>query len=109
MEQLEREKPGFGIEMATDEVGDPLLKLAGELDMSSAEILRETVDRVLAGNPTRIVFELSELVFIDSSGIAVLILASNHVEKVELRNAQPIVRRVVEIAGLGDILWLGSS
>ena len=109
MEQLEREKPGLGIEQATDEVGDPLLKLAGELDMASAETLRETVDRVLANSPRRIVFEISELEFMDSSGIAVLISASNNVEKVELRNAQPIVRRVVEVAGLTAILWLEPS
>lgn len=109
MEQLEREKPGLVIEQAADEAGDPRLKLAGELDMASAETLRQAVDSVLAGNPKRIVFELGELVFMDSSGIAVLVHASNNVDKVELRNTQPIVRRVVEVAGLAGILWLDPS
>jgi anti-sigma B factor antagonist len=109
MEQLERQEPRLAIERATDAGGVPLIKLSGELDMASAETLRETVDGILGEHPQRIVFELSQLTFMDSSGIAILILASNNVEKVELRNPQTIVRRVVEVAGLTGILGLEQS
>jgi anti-sigma B factor antagonist len=109
MEQLEREEPRLAIERATDAGGDPLIKLSGELDMASAESLRETVDSILDEHPTRVVFELSQLSFMDSSGIAILILASNNLERVELRNPQTIVRRVIEVAGLTGILWLDPS
>jgi anti-anti-sigma factor len=109
MEQLEREEPRLAIERATDAGGDPLVKLSGELDMASAETLRETVDSILGEHPQRIVFELSQLTFMDSSGIAILILASNNVERVELLNPQTIVRRVIEVAGLTGILWLDPS
>jgi anti-sigma B factor antagonist len=106
MEQLEREKPGLEVEKADDERGDPLIKLVGELDMASADVLRQILGEVLAKGPKRVVFEVGQLTFMDSSGIAVLVMASNKADRVELRNAQPIVRRVVEVAGLGGILWL---
>jgi anti-sigma B factor antagonist len=109
MEQLEPEEPRLAIERATGAGGDPLIKLSGELDMASAETLRETIDSILEEHPQRIVFELSQLTFMDSSGIAILILASNRVEGVELLNPRTIVRRVIEVAGLTGILGLDPS
>jgi len=40
----------------------------------------------------------------DSSGIALLIEVSNRVGSVQIRNATPIVRRVLEVTGLADAL-----
>jgi anti-anti-sigma factor len=48
-------------------------------------------------------------VFIDSSGIAVLVRAANHVDTVELHNTQPIVSRIVELTGLSDTLRIVPS
>jgi anti-sigma B factor antagonist len=109
MEQLDQNKPPLAIELSTDEHGDPLIRLRGELDIASADTLRETVSSVLATAPNRLVFELDELLFIDSSGIAVLVLASNNVDKVELHHAQPIVTRVVELTGLSGTLRIVES
>jgi anti-sigma B factor antagonist len=104
MEQLNPETPGLVIEQAVDVDGDPLVTLRGELDMTCADAFREVVEKVLVQRPTRLVFEVTDLRFIDSSGIAVLILASNNVDEVELHHSQPIVRRVVELTGLSGTL-----
>lgn len=106
MEHIDPETPRLQIERATDENGNPLITLRGELDIASADTFRETVTDVLAERPERLVFELGELSFMDSSGIAVLVQASNGVAEVELHHAQPIVRRVVELTGLSGALRL---
>ncbi len=101
---LDQSEPRLAIEQTTDEDGDPVIVLRGELDISSADTVRETLSGVLESRPKRLVFELGELVFIDSSGIAVLVLASNSVETVELHHTQPIVSRIVELTGLSGTL-----
>jgi anti-anti-sigma factor len=52
------------------------------------------------------VVDLSELDFMDSSGIAVLIYAVNSIKAIELRNASPIIRRIIEATGLSNVLRL---
>ncbi len=109
MEQLDNDAPRLAIEQSTAADGDPVIRLRGELDISSADLLRETVSGVLAERPKRLVIELGDLTFIDSSGIAVLVLASNKIAEVELHHAQPIVRRVIELTGLSDTLRIVAS
>ena len=46
---------------------------------------------------------MSELSFMDSSGIALLIGAANQIERVTLRHPVPMVLRVIEITGLTDV------
>ena len=81
---------------------ETVIELRGELDTVSAESVRVVVDEVLADEREGIVFELEHLTFVDSSGIAVLIHAANHVTTVTLRHAKDIVRRIIEISGLTE-------
>jgi anti-anti-sigma factor len=101
---LDQSESRLSIERTADEDGDPVIVLRGELDISSADAVRQTLSGVLDSRPERLVFELGELVFIDSSGIAVLVLASNSVETVELHHTQQIVSRIVELTGLSGTL-----
>lgn len=80
------------------------VRLAGELDVSSVEVVRPVITSLLAGEPEQVVFDLGGLEFTDSSGIALLLVVANAVERVELRNVSPIVRQVVEKTGLGEVL-----
>jgi len=82
----------------------PLISLAGELDSSNAARLSATVETALAERPERVVFELSDLRFMDSAGIAVLVRLAAEVDVVELRDPSPIVRRIIEITGLTGVL-----
>ncbi|HEY1833200.1 MAG TPA: STAS domain-containing protein [Solirubrobacteraceae bacterium] len=94
----------LSIEAQREPGGAPVLALAGELDISSAPSLEAAVEGVVAERPELLVFELSELEFMDSAGIAVLIGASRQVGAVKLRNPSPIVRRVLELTGLVKVL-----
>jgi len=109
MEQLEPPAPIFNSEQSTDPNGDTVLTLHGELDMSSAVGLRETVEGFVANHDSRIIFDLGELAFMDSSGIAVLVYTANNVGRVELRNASPIIKRIIEATGLSDFLQVDPS
>jgi anti-anti-sigma factor len=81
---------------------ETVIELRGELDTVSAESVRLVVDEVLTDERDGIVFELQDLTFVDSSGIAVLIHAANRVPMVTLRHANEIVRRIIEITGLTE-------
>jgi anti-sigma B factor antagonist len=85
------------------------LKLRGELDMLSAVTLRDTVERLVDHRCARLVFDLGELDFMDSSGIAVLVYAANSIEAIELINASPIIKRIIEVTGLSNLLKLDPS
>jgi len=95
-------------ERIADEDGDPAVRISGELDLSNVDKLRRVLDPILAESPARLIFELGELQFMDSSAITVFLQAAAQVERVELRNAGGTVRRIVEATGLNDILHVDS-
>ena len=83
-----------------------VIRLSGELDMVSVEHVRSVIEGALAGRGDRLVFEVSGLDFMDSSGIALLISMTRQVTSVEVRNPTAIVRRIIELTGLTDILLM---
>jgi anti-sigma B factor antagonist len=96
--------PAAEIVTGTDDTGTPVIAVSGDLDISNADELRASVTALVASDPERLVFDLSDLRFIDSAGIAVLLGAASHVEDVRLRKPSPAVRRVVELTGLAEVL-----
>jgi anti-anti-sigma factor len=75
--------------------------LSGELDMASADSFVQS----LASQPGRWqpVLDLSELSFLDSTGIrAILQLARTCQQVVVLRHPRPNVRRVLDVAGVTE-------
>jgi anti-sigma B factor antagonist len=78
-----------------------LVSLAGELDLSTAVGL---LDWLVGVAGSKMVIDLSELTFMDSSGIAVFIQAKNELgDSVVLTRPQPNVKRVFEVTGLSDL------
>jgi anti-anti-sigma factor len=84
--------------------GELILAVSGEVDLSSVDGLRAAVERAIRHAPRTLVFELSDLDFMDSSGIAVLLTAAEQIGAVELRNPSEIIRRVIVLSGLTDVL-----
>jgi len=87
-----------------DGEGQPVIALAGELDISSVESLRRAVEQATAAGPQRLTFDVAQLRFMDSAGIAVLLNAAKQVPNVRLRSPTLAVRRVVELTGLSEVL-----
>jgi anti-sigma B factor antagonist len=89
-------------EITTDATGVPIIKLTGEIDLSNAASVRATIESTVSAAPERIVFDLSGLDFLDSSGIALLLYAAAKSGSVQVRNPSDIVRRIIEVTGLSD-------
>ena len=87
-----------------EEDGTPVIRLVGEIDMMSAERIRPALDTALHCGAGRVVFDLADVSFMDSSGLALLVIAAKRVKVVELRHPSDPVRRVLELTGLAEIL-----
>jgi len=93
------------LQYSIDEASGTLkLSLIGELDLSSVATLTAAIEPLMARNPTRIVFDLAELRFMDSSGIALLVSLTERSGSVEVRNPSLVVQRMIELTGLSTIL-----
>ena len=91
-----------------------VVHLHGELDIASVARLRATMDNLLVDGPTQvIVVDLTDLTFIDSSGLGALVGAHRkaRVLKCTLRVVcgEGMARRVIEMTGLQHVLATADS
>jgi anti-anti-sigma factor len=100
--------PEVVIDIDVDPSGASIVSVSGELDISTAGKLQTAVESVIDKQSERVIFDFSELRFMDSAGIAVLVGAAAKLPHVHLRNPSPAVRRIVEITGLSDVLPIES-
>ncbi|MGD9793518.1 MAG: STAS domain-containing protein [Acidimicrobiia bacterium] len=90
------------IDMTSDPLTPSVIELIGDLDLTNADALRVSVDTALSSS-TRLVFDMTQLTFMDSSGLAVLIDAALRAESVSLRSVPSLVSRVIELSGVGGV------
>jgi len=81
------------------------LALAGELDLSAAEALRDAVtEAVKSPDVDAVLVDLDEVTFLDSAGIGVLVAgwrAANDVgRRLRIENARGMAREVLRITGV---------
>ncbi len=92
------------VDTRLDQAGVPIITVSGELDSSNAASLEATIAPFAAEHTDRLVFDLSELRFMDSAGIAVLVGLTAKGNAVQLREPSQAVRRVIELTGLSGVL-----
>ncbi|CAG7571681.1 anti-sigma B factor antagonist [Barrientosiimonas humi] len=64
----------MNLDVSTREVGDvTVVAIAGEVDVFSAPALRDEMNRVIAEGRTRLVADLTDVPFLDSTGLGVLV------------------------------------
>lgn len=90
--------------------GTQTIKVEGEVDVSNASELREALDQALAASHTDIKVDVSQMPYIDSTGIGVLVGAAHRAEEVgahvEVLEPQRNVRRVLDMLGVCHELGL---
>ncbi len=91
-------------EVTFDPSGVPVIRLAGEIDMSNVDALRTVIEPVMESAPPRVDFDLAALELMDSSGIALLLRVAAKTQTVRVREPSEIVRRLIEATGLTEIL-----
>ena len=81
-----------------------VLRLEGDIDLHVSPAVTESLNAMIKKKPERIVIDLSRATYIDSAGVAALILAMQEVEgyggKFFLSGLQETIRSIFEISRL---------
>lgn len=85
----------------------PLLRLGGDMDLEAAADLREALLRALSEGDGEVALDLSDLSFLDSTIISVLIMAKRRADlsggSVRLRQVPERTLRVLAITGIDSL------
>lgn len=95
------------------EAGATVLTLRGEVTVFSSPGLRDTLRDVLGSQPGRVVLDLTETGYVDSSGVATFVealkMVRQHQGELVLAGISDRVRGVFEIARLADVFRMVPS
>ena len=76
--------------------------------MASADQFQQVITAHLVNGALRVVVDLGDVTFLDSSGIRALLVAhqfaTEHQRSLKVENTPPIVRTVLEIGGVMNLL-----
>lgn len=94
-----REPPVRAVETVDAAV---VVRLAGELDLYNAEEIRGAIGEAIATSPRRIVVDLAEVDFVDSTALGMLIEARSRLgaDRLVLAAPQLETRRTLQVSGL---------
>jgi stage II sporulation protein AA (anti-sigma F factor antagonist) len=85
-----------------------MVQLRGELDLATAEVVEQALEKAFGEDAGHVIVDMTELEFIDSTGIALLVTAvGRDGDGTRLRFVQsrvPAVRRIFEVTGIADRL-----
>ena len=83
-------------------------KLVGEVDISNAHLFKKQLESALAEKRQNISVDLSNLTYIDSTGLGVIIGAYGSIKKegysIKVTNPRDNVKKLLNISGLDTIL-----
>ena len=82
--------------------GATIVQLAGELDLYNADEVRAALTTAIAAGPDRVIVDMSQVEFIDSTALGVLIEARSKLGRGGLTLAAPQIetRRALQVSGL---------
>lgn len=103
----------FEVDVSVSHEGETsTLSFAGEFDLANIDLAHKTLDEIESNGSARIVIDLRELTFIDSTGIAFLLAAVKRDERGRLSfvpSKAAAVRRVFGITGVDEIFGGGGA
>lgn len=90
-----------------------IIELIGEIDMSNAETVKNTIKEHCTDEYKKILLDLSEITYIDSSGLGCIVAAKKYIaeQKGELKLCclSEDIRSVFELIGLDSIIDIYDS
>lgn len=96
-----------------DDAGDRVIRVGGELDLSTVPALEQELEAALGRPAGGVVVDLSDLEFIDSTGIAVLVRAmgeSNRASRLKFVPSRSVgVIRVLDMTGVAERMELADG
>lgn len=86
------------------------VRLAGRLEFTDHDLLREVVALLDGGAPRSFIVDLSALEFIDSAGLGMLLILQEEAEQQKMpfivRGPQGDVKRSIDLARIGEIITI---
>ena len=93
-----------------NQAGVTILNLDGEIDVSHAPRLRKTLTQLIEDNCQRLLIDLTEVVYLDSAGLSVLIAAHRKAQNtgasLGLVGPQQPIRQVFNITGVDKVILI---
>ncbi len=90
-----------------------VVEASGDVDMQSSPKMREELRKIVAQKPAKIVVNLTDVPYIDSSGLATLVecLQSTRKQKSELAlvGISETVRDIFELSGLDRVFTIKAT
>jgi anti-anti-sigma factor len=98
-EGIRREQPVLRVDEERDAI---VVRLGGDLDLYNVEQVRAALGGAVDRAPTRVVVDLEQVEFVDSTALGALVEARRGLGRGAFRLAapQPEVRRALEVSGL---------
>ncbi|WP_410662167.1 STAS domain-containing protein [Amycolatopsis sp. lyj-84] len=106
-----REVP-FSVTVARPDGAQVVMAVAGEIDLTTSEDLKESFEEALEPVPGRLVVDLEDVDFCDSTGLATLVRINDRctTQGVDLSFLpSPTIRRLALKTGLSTLLPLAGS
>lgn len=91
---------------------DVIVRLSGELDLYNASVVREALAAVVDSSPQRIVVDLGDVSFIDSTALGVLLEARARLPRKDafvLAEPGAETRRTLQVSGLDRQIRVAES
>jgi anti-sigma B factor antagonist len=92
------------------DVEEIIVDVRGELDAATAPSLQDVLDHLIAEGARRIVVDMAEASFVDSTGLGALLTAHlrmrAHRGELVLSNPRPAARRLLELTALDRVFTL---
>ena len=87
-----------------------MVVLTGDIDLTSSSRVREALLSIANGGEHRVVVDLGNVTFMDSTGLSALVAARKRFGTIDgeiiLRSPSPNVLRVLEISGLTRVFTI---
>lgn len=105
---------GPQLSIATRTVGAvDIVSIGGEVDINTASQLSVSLLSLIAAGHTRLVLDLSDVSFIDSAGLGVLISAQRRLRaldgSLDVVTARPLVQKMFHITALDRVFGVHST
>jgi anti-anti-sigma factor len=93
-----------GLRVSESIQGRLTVYLSGEYDIAAITPLEADIEALLGREADVVVVDMSDLTFMDTSGVAVLLRIANHFGPIEIRNPSSLVCRSIQALGLSERL-----
>jgi anti-sigma B factor antagonist len=95
---------------STEQGAVTVVHVAGEIDVYTAPLLREVLDKQVAAGRTNLVVDLEKVTFMDSTGLGVLVgrlkLVRGQNGSLRIVSAQERILKVFKITGLDKVFHI---